>query len=562
MFTNQKLRLLTTTIFPLILAVMVAAALACDSAEPTATPRPAGPVPTTPPFATATTVAQATATPARMPVSPEVQPTRGGVLRYPRSISVDAPDPAYSILHATRHVLPAIYASIVKAQPDGTLAADLAESWDISDDGETITFSLRENVQFQDGTDVNAQAVKWNYDRSFDQEVGSPRKQELSPPLERVEIVDDMTVRFVLSQPFRPLMPVLSIQAGMIASPTAVQKYDSYSDRLGEFGRRPIGAGPFRLDDWNLETGFRFSRYENYWDEGLPYVSGLQMPLIPDNQIIFAMLRTGEVDVMEGLSAQDIPLAERNPDLRVVAREGLNTAFTGFRTDISPWDNKALRQAFAWAIDRNAEIQSVFAGRGVPAQSMIGPGFGQWHDSSVQVYEYNVQRAQEKLVEAGYPDGFTFTAKCRVSGLDSQTCEVIQASLAEAGITMNIEPYENVVYFADWTARNHDGPLTTWWGSRPDPGILLRLIYHSNGSQNTWGYSNPEVDRLIEQADGIYDVSQAKALYSQVQRMVADDVPIIPIAWWNNFYGVRANVMNFQTYLDGVVRFTDVWLAQ
>ncbi len=188
--------------------------------------------------------------------TPVPQGKSGGVIRFPLTISIDAPDPAFSVLTGTRVVMPAIYSFLVKQNPDGTVAPDLAESWEISSDGKVITFNLRQGAKFQDGTDFNAQAVKWNYDRYLDPDLGSPRKKELSPPLESVEVVNNATVRFNLSKPFRPLLAALTLQAGMIASPTAVQKYNSYDDRLGEYGRRPIGAGPFRLDEWIPDTRF------------------------------------------------------------------------------------------------------------------------------------------------------------------------------------------------------------------------------------------------------------------------------------------------------------------
>ncbi len=542
------------------LAGLLAISVACSSAAPTATPAKSHAAPTAAPVATATPAPTARPTATTAPTSTAAQIKRGGILRYPRTISIDPPDPAYSILQATRAVLPAIFDTIVRPRPDGTLAPGLAESWTFSSDGKTITFNLRKGVKFHDGTDFNAQAAKWNYDRLLDPAVGSPRRQELSPPLQKVEIVDDSTIRFTLSQPFRPLLAALSIQAGMMASPTAVQKYNSYSDRNGEFGKKPVGAGPFKLDEWIPGTRFRFSRNENFSDKNLPYLDGMDMPIIADSQIQFAMLRTGEIDVMEALDAQNIPLAERNPSLKVVAREGLNTAVIGFRLTVKPWDNKALRQAFAWAVNRKAEGDVAFGGRATPAQSMVGPGFGQWFDSTVNVYDLNIQKAKEKLVEAGYPNGFSFRGPCRVTTVDAQTCEVVQASLAAAGITMNIDPYDTLTYYSDFVGRKHSGPLISWFSSRPDAGILLRLLYHSNGSQNSWDFKNAQVDQLIEQADGVYDVAQAKALYRQVYMIVADELPMLPIAWWNNYYGIRTNVGNFQTYLDGVARFTETWL--
>ncbi len=283
------------------------------------------------------------------------------------------------------------------------------------------------------------------------------------------------------------------------------------------------------------------------------------MSIIGDKNIQFAMVRTGDADIVQRLDAPMVPIAEDDPNVVVVAREGVSTTSFFIRL-VPPWDNKALRQAIAYAVDREAIGTSVFGGRGRPAQSIVGPSHGQWFDSMVNVYDRNFDKVNEKLAEAGYSSGFEFSAPCRVSGVDSQSCEVVQASLAEAGITMNIQPYENVTYFADFVGGKHDGPLTSFWSARPDPGILLRLLYHTNGSQNNWSYSNPKVDQLIEQADGVYDVAEAKWIYNEIQTIVAEDAPTVYLWWWNAFFGVRKEVRNFDTYLDGIPRFGELWL--
>lgn len=557
----NRIRPLWLAVAGIVAALMFG--LACSGAQPTATQAPATPKPAETvaggPTATPVTVAPtATNTPTAM----TEQAKRGGVLRFPQTISIDAPDPAFSVLTGTRIIMPPIYSFIVKQMPDGKVSPDLAESWDVSADGKTITFHLRKGVKFQDGTDFNAQAVKWNYDRYLDPKLISPRKAELSPPLQSVNVVDDSTVNFQLSSPFRPLLAVLTLQAGMIASPAAVQKYNSYDDRNGQFGRNPVGAGPFKLDEWAPGSYFKFSRYDNYWDKTLPYLDGLYMPIIGDTQIQFAMLRTGEVDVMEKMDAQNISIAERNPDVKVVAREGTSTTAFWLRITTKPWDNKDLRQAIAYAVDRNAVGQVVFAGRAQPAQTVVGPSHGQWFDPTVKVYDRNFSKVKELLAKAGYSNGFSFEMPCRTGGIDGQSCEVVQASLAEAGITMNIKPYDNVTYFSNFVSKKHDGPMISYWSARPDPGVLLRLLYHTKGSQNSWGYSNPQVDKLIEDADGVYDVAKAKEMYHQVQTIIAEDAPTIYLTAWNAYFGIRRSVQNFNTYLDAIPRFHDVWLSK
>ena len=558
----MKLNLATiTAILATSLLLLIALSLACGQAQATPTVAP-GPNPT----ATATAAPRATPTAVAAAATPTVpavtRPVRGGTLRSPLSVTIDAPDPAYTFAHGVKNVLYMVYNGIVKQMPDGTIGPDLAKSWEFSADGKTITFRLQEGVKFHDGTALDAQAVKANYDRFLDPAVGAARRTELSPPLQRVEVVDSTTVRFQLASAFRPLLATLTLQAGLMASPTAVQKTNSYADRTGDFGRKPVGSGPFKLQEWVPGDRFTLVRNDAYWEKDMPYMDGVSMPIIGDVLIHFAMLRTGEADFIERVRPEDVELASRNAQVRVVEQKGVNTQMLYFRSNVKPWDNKALRQAFGYAIDRDAIVKTVFAGKAVPAQSVVGPVLGQWHDTTIQVFKYDTQKAKQLLAQAGYPNGFSFRMPCRTSGGDAATCDVLQAVLANSGINMEIQPYENVAYFSDFVAKKHDGPMASWWGPRPDPGVLIRLLYHSKGSQNYWGYSNADVDKWVEEADSVYDLAKAKALYNKALTQITDDASTVQLAWWNIYYGMRDSVRNFAPVPDGVPRLAGIWVAK
>ncbi len=286
------------------------------------------------------------------------------------------------------------------------------------------------------------------------------------------------------------------------------------------------------------------------------------MPIIGDQQIQFAMLRTGEVDVMERLPSSMVDVALRNPDVKLVDLPGASTQLMAFRMTAKPFDNKLLRQALAWAVDRDAVGKIVFGGRAQPAQSIISPADGPWYDPTIQVYKRDIQKAKSLLTQAGYLSGFTFTMPCRTGGSDGQTCEVLQASLVEAGITMNIQPYDNVNYFTDFSAKKFDGPMASFFSARPDPGINVRRLFHTKGTSNYYAYSNPQVDQMIDQVDAIYDVAQAKQVYNKILTTLADESPIIWLSWWNTTFGLRNNVRNFTVVSDALLRFRDVWLAK
>ncbi len=557
-------RLFSLAVFCIVSLVLAVGAVACGAKEPTPAPQVA---PTAQPAATPTarpaaTVAVASPTALPTPAQAAAKVQYGGTLQFPLTLSIDAPDPALSNLTGTRRVMYLIYNGLVKLKPDGTVGPDLAKSWDISADGKTVTFNLQTGVKFQDGTDFNAQAVKWNYDRIFDTAVGSPRKRELTPPLESVQVVNDSTVKFVLTYPFRPLLAQLTQQAGQIVSPTAVQKLNSYATITGDFGRKPIGTGPFIQQEWAPGNYFSLVKNPNYWEKGLPYLDAIKLPIIGDRQIQFAMLRTGDVNVMEDIGVANVEIALRNTNLVVYELKGAPITVMQFKLSVKPWDNKSLRQAFGYAVDRKTFGDVLFKGRAVPVQSMVGPSFGDWYDSTVQVYDYSPQKAKQKLAEAGYPNGFTFKAICATSGIEAQECEVVQPILAQSGITMEIQTWDVVTYFSDYLAGRHTGPLVSFWSPRPDLSINLRRIFHSKGASNSWDYNNPEVDKLLEQAEAVYDIAKAKPLYNQIETMIANDAPAIFMSAYNVLYGVGSNTHGFQPIADTVPRLSELWISK
>ncbi len=545
------------------LAIPFIFVLACSSAAPTATPAPA-------PKATATSVAPTapTSVPTATRIAPTATPDKskapqyGGVLTFPITQSVDSPDPAFSTGSGTKRMLYLIFNGLTQQTPAGVISPDLARSWEVSQDGKSVTFQLQKGAKFHDGTPADAAAVKWNYDRYMDKAVGSSRGPELSPPLEKVEVIDDSTVRFSMSTPFRPLLATLSLQAGMIASPTAVQKANSYANRQGEFGRKPVGSGPFVLKEWLPGSYFTVVKNSTYWDTGKPYLDGMNLPIIGDKQIQFAMLRTGEADIMEEVPSESVPLAKANPKVVVIEQKGAGTQALFFRVSAAPFDNKALRQALAYAINKQAVVDTVFSGAAVVAHSIVAPSLGDWFDSTVKQYEFSTAKAKQKLTEAGYPNGFSFKMPCRTGGKDGQTCETLQAVLSQSGINMEIQLYENVAYFTDMASRKHNGPLAGNWSPRPDPGILLKILFYSKGSQNSWDYKNSDVDNYILEGDTVYDMAKAKELYHKALVQIADDAPIIFLAWWSTFYGYRDNVFNFAPVPDKDIRLRDLWLGK
>lgn len=252
---------------------------ACGQTVPSA-PAPAA----TPPVqaSTATTAA-------------EVAKSTGGSLVYARNMDTRTLDPHFSAQLSERYALYLIYNTLVAYDKDFNIVPDLAASWDIGDEGKSVTFHLQPGVRFHDGTECDAEAVKWNLDRVVDPSVNSPLRGQLQPPLEKVEVIDKTTVKLASSIPWRPLLAALGERPGFIVSPSAAQKSGQ------DFGRNPVGSGPFKFVDWVPDSHIIVERFTDYWDKGKPRLDRIDIRHVPDAQVQLGMIRTSEAHLIDSV---------------------------------------------------------------------------------------------------------------------------------------------------------------------------------------------------------------------------------------------------------------------
>ncbi len=572
---GKVIGLLSVVSVTLVLATLVA----CGATEPTPTPVPpaqpaapaapkAAPQPTATLIPGAPTPLPAKPTPTRVlpTATPAVvdKPVYGGTLRTVGSTGADTFDPAYNTQPGALVALYNLYEGLFDSDPQGNVVPGLAESWEFSADGKKITLHLRDGVKFHDGTAFTAQAVKWNLDRIMDPEQLSVRRSEIAPHLAGVQALDNQTLELQLNQPFRPLLPTMgSDRLGFLVSPAGVEKYEG--GREGDFGKNPVGTGPFKFVEWVVGQRQVLERNDDYWRTGKPYMDRIVISELVPGDVQKAMIRTGETDIIDYflVSGTDIPILERNPQIRILPQEGGGTFFFKFNTAIPPYDNKPLRQAFSYALDRAALITSVWGGVGQPAYTLISGGWA--HNPEIKPIVFDLTKAKQKLAEAGYPDGVTFSIGCSSTNSILMTmCEVAQASVKEAGINLEIQRLLPAGYYnptIGFLARPGFGPTT--WAIRVDPHTLTQLLLHSEGFSNQGAYRNDEVNRLIGEAASIYDVAKAKAVYDKIQATVAEDAYLVFVNWRVNFFIARSRVQNFQGYIPPVKRYYgNVWLER
>lgn len=523
--------------------------------------QPEGPAGTTPaPLATPTPVAEVTSTPSAgaeptaTPTSAGAsgEPVRGGALIYARNIDAKTLDPHFSAQVSERFALYCIYNTIVAWDTNFNVLPELAESWDISQDGSVITFSIRQGIKFHDGTDCDAEAIKWNLERILDPNVNSPQRGQLDA-VAQVDAPDSTTVRVTLKQPWRPFLAALGERPGFIVSPTAVEQYGE------NFGRNPVGTGPYRLAEWVDDSHIALERFEDYWDKGKPYLDRIEIRHVPDIQVRATMLRTGEAHLIDEVDPSVVATLRDIPGIAVEEYDSWRWYGTQCDVDKPPFDNPDLRKALAYATDREAIKQLIFGGTG---RVMSHPIAGGWaYDSSLDgLMAFDLAKAREHLAKAGVA-GQTFKLTASNSRLEQDLAQVLQAQYQELGITVEIETVDSAEAFQLIKDDKTNWSLTNW-RPRADPDGLLRILWHSQGFQNTTGFNNPEVDRLLDEAAATYDTARAAELYHQVERIIVEDAHYVFIHASAVFAARREEVMGFQYYPDLILRLRDLWIQQ
>lgn len=517
-----------------------------DDDDPTATTAPApGADPTATPAAEATEEPDDTPE----PTEPPSDGMTGGVLNVALNSDLTTMDPHRSTAAVDRQVYQLIYDKLVDIDESLNIVPELATEWTISDDGTEYTFMLAEGVTFHDGEPFNAEAAKYNFDRMLDPDTASPRRSEIAQITE-VIAEDDYTLRLVLSQPFSPLLATLSDRAGMMVSPKAIEE-------LGDdLARQPVGTGAFQFVEWMTSDHLTVERFDGWWQEGLPHLDQVIYRPIVDANVRLTALRTGDVDIIDQISARDVESVRNDASLEMSEIASLGFTYISLNHQVPPFDNLAIRQAVAWTIDRDAINRVIFFGTGAPAQTPI-PTSSWAYDESVQVYQQDYDMARQKLEEGGMPDGFEFIMKVSNSPDAIQLAEAYQAQMEEAGIIANLELLEFGTLLDHLNSSNYEA-VSLGWSGRPDPDGNIYGYFHSEGGLNRQGYANAEVDELLEQTRAESEPSVRRELYTRAMTIVAEEVGMIFIRFPAEIKVWRPVVQGFTHIPDGMMRLDAV----
>lgn len=504
----------------------------------------------------ASTPNDASATPGGDPTATQspAEPARGGKVTMAIS-TADSLDPHRGFLVVTRNIFYAVHDGLVAFDSGLNVVPELATEWE-TPDGATYTLRLRENVMFHDGTPFNADAVVANFDRILDPATEAPDAAVFAG-LTSYEAVDDRTVRFVNANPNADFMLNLTEKPGQMISPTAL-------DRLGnDIGTEPVGAGPFKFDEWRRGDRINLSRFEDYWDEGYPLLDEVEFREIEDASVTSTALRSGDIDI--GLpAASDLASFQDNSDFDMWSVPGVgNVSDIIFFPGIEPMGDPRVRRAILFALDREAINQVVYGGLHIVPHGIIPPSF--WcYDPGIEGngWKYDPATARELLSAAGVEDSLTFDNYINTGASSVLLGETMQAMLAEVGVTMNLQALEPSAR----VERQRQGDIqatNAGFSGRTSMDQFMTINYHSAGGFNYANFAPEPRDRLIEEARQTLDTEERASLYQELEReIVADPAPRIPHLFLNNTYFVRNTIsQQQQAYLpDNMIRFK--WIAR
>ena len=507
------------------------------------------------------------------------------------SMDVNELDPGNSIGF---YVVDNLFEGLVKFKIGSTnIEPCLASSWEISDNGKEITFYLRKGIQFHDGTAFNADAVIFSFARQYDP--NHPYHQfgkwavwssMFSGDIDRIEKIDDYTVKLVLKRPNASILSSLAMCAMSIVSPTNAKQYKE------EAFKYPCGTGPFKFVEWVKSDHVTLEANEDYWRERAQ-LDRLIFKVIPDLSARLMALEVDEVQGIEYPDPVDFNRIKEHDDLVLITEPGMNVGFIAMNTGygymdsnknglkdaneplvktpgyFEPLTKKNVRQAINMAIDKQSIIDNIYMGRAIKAKNGMPP-FMLGYNDKIKDYPYDLERAKELLAESGYPNGFEVTLHItpvsRPYMFDPpRIAEAIQSYLAAVGIKVKILQLDLSYFLLELLEGKHQMCLGGWFGDNGDPDNFMNVAYGTNSTSigtaaNFAFYINEQAQELLSKALVTYDEEERATYYREVQEMIHEDAGWVYLAHETLNMVVWNNIKGFVPNPTGRLFFYPVWI--
>lgn len=462
------------------------------------------------------------------------------VVRVGRSSDAITLDPARATENDSSEVVEQIFDTLVRYRPDSTeVEPSLAMRWESSEMGRAWTFHLRENVVFHDGTPVDADAIVFSFERQRDADHPFHRndftywENTFRTIISSVEKIDAKTVRIVLEKPYAPFLATLAMFPVSIVSPTAVKKWGD------DFGKHPVGSGPFRFAEWSPGERITLEGNTAYWD-GAPKIASLVFATIADARQRLVALEGGAIEVAERLAPQDLQFVVLHPDLVLHRTDGLNIAYLAMNVKKPLLDNVLVRRAINHAVNKQAIVKLVYQGLARPATTPLPPSF--FSHVTNDPYPESPSRAQELLAEAKLKKEDQRPLKLYVMSSPRAympspltVARIIQHNLADIGLEVELVVNDFDTHLKAVRRGDHDLCLLGWNADNGDPDNVLFTLFDSTHTEegrarNVAFYENPIVHGLLQWAQESQLRAEREDYYRRAQIQIQTDAPWVPLA--------------------------------
>ena len=508
----------------------------------------------------------------------EEEKTQEKVLIFGMSGDADKLDPADVTDGESISRMDNIFESLVEYTSGGTdIQPALATSWNVSNDGLNITLDLRKNVKFHDGTDFNADAVVFSFERQYNTSHPYHEYGEwaywgyMFSDIESVEKIKDYQVIIHLKKPNAAMMTSLAMFTVAIVSPTNAEKWGE------DAFKHPVGTGPFEFVEWVKDDHITLNKYDNYWRDP-PKLDKLIFRVIEDPSTRLLAVQAGEIHGMEYPDPASFNIIEDNNDLQLLSQAGMNVGYlamntgygyydeneNGVRDADEPWvktpgyfeplTNVSVRKAINYAIDKASIVENLYKGTAIVAKNGMPP-FMLGYNDDIEDYEYDPEKAIQLLEEAGYPEGFNTTLwvmpVSRPYMFDPpKIAESIQSYLAAVGINVELYQIDWSTYLEETENGEHPMCLLGWTGDNGDPDNFMNVLYGANSASigtagNVAFYNNWTVQELFTEAIQTYDTDERARLYEEAQVLIHEDAPFVYLAHATQNIVFRSNVKGY-----------------
>ncbi len=432
--------------------------------------------------------------------------------------------------YMTRH----IYSNLVRLDENNEFVGDLAESWEYADDT-TVNFTLKEGVKFHDGSTLTSEDVKYTMERL----ATSAKVGHLIKMIDSVEVVDELHFTIHMNTPSNALVSSLFHSGAAILNKAHCEALEAEGKEVAD---SPMGTGPYKFVSWTPGTNCVLEKFDEYFDESRKAQNdGIEMKIYLEDSARTIALETGEVDMVANVPSTDCQKIRDNADLKLDEVTSTHIEYMGFNCSKAPFDDVRVRKAINHVVDKEAVVTAAMEGEAIPFDNYIGAAAIGYYDVETK-YDYNLDEAKALLKEAGYDESnpLTFTAILS-NDTRAKSATVIQAALAEIGVTMNIEQMEASTFYEECGNGNHQA-FFAGWVANAEPDNTYRALWTTEGGNNYTHYSNDKTLELVNTASTSRDAAEVDAAYQEVLKIISDDAIWAPLYSKNSQLAYNVNL--------------------